>query len=189
MGRWKPRLPWPGHASVLDATMEAVRLGGCLPVLVCGYRGCELASLYAGTDCLPVLNPRWEDGMVASVLAGARRAFLHPDCKTALGFLVLPADMPLVKPATIRLMAREGMAGGEGGPALFPNIGGRDGHPVWIARSLLPELCSHPPRGGFKAFLEASGARRLAVDDGGIVLDMDTDEDYRRLFAMALADG
>ena len=93
----------------------------------------------------------------------------------AAGWLVLPADLPLVRPETLRRVAQALAAGAA---AVQPQHQGQRGHPVAFAagaRDALLALCGER---GAAPVLQALRARGevcdLAVDDIGIVTDIDT---------------
>jgi putative nucleotidyltransferase with HDIG domain len=66
---------------------------------------------------------------------------------------------------------------------LYPNFEGRRGHPTLIRRDLLPDILAWHGAGGLRAFLQnrVSDSRELPLADEAVLLDMDTEADYRRL--------
>ena len=95
----------------------------------------------------------------AAVRRGAGALFIHP------------ADVPLVRPATLRLLAARLAAGG------------RRGHPPLLDASLVPSLLAYAGDGGLRGFLAAHADELEVVpcDDPGVALDMDTPQDYERI--------
>jgi molybdenum cofactor cytidylyltransferase len=96
------------------------------------------------------------------------------------GWLVLPGDLPLVRPESLRAVA----AALERHPVVVPHYRGRRGHPVGFAavcrQALLAvagELGAAPIVRGYDA---AGKAARLDLDDAGIVTDIDTLDDLAR---------
>lgn len=177
MGAWKPLLPFRDGV-LLDAAIGAARKAGLKIILVTGFRGDELASLVAPLgDVRVAYNPHWEDGQIGSVLTGARAA-------KGEGFLLTLADMPLIRPATyLRLLdeadryEREGQAT----PLLFATYRGRAGHPVLIPRTLALAAENMKPSGRMRDYLASCDPGYVECDDPGILVDVDTVEDYRRL--------
>ncbi|MET0350688.1 MAG: nucleotidyltransferase family protein [Rhizobacter sp.] len=108
-------------------------------------------------------------GMGDSIAAAVRAT---PD---AAGWLVLPADLPLVRPDTLRQVALT-LAPGVG--AVQPHYGERRGHPVAFAAGTRDTLLGLSGERGAAPVLQALRARGevvdLAVDDVGIVTDIDT---------------
>ena len=87
---------------------------------------------------------------------------------------------PALRPDTIRRV----IAALRGGALLAqPRYEGRNGHPLGIAASLLPEIFTLDLARGLKQLRERHAAQlvELDVDDAGAVLDVDTPEDFRAL--------
>jgi molybdenum cofactor cytidylyltransferase len=100
----------------------------------------------------------------------------------ALGWLIMPADMPFVGAGTLRQVVAA--AGSHSRAA--PVFRGRRGHPVWFSRQYLDALCSLGGDQGARALLQepAAGADGspepvclLPVDDPGCVHDVDRPAD------------
>lgn len=123
-----------------------------------------------------VLNPDADEGQLSSVQAAIR--VVRPT--SALGVLVVPVDMPLVTAETVRALTTAFIAS----PARIVRAvhAGRHGHPVIFPRSLFDELLCADPSLGARAVVRAHGALDVQVDDIGTVEDVDTPEDYDRLF-------
>ncbi|HUW42194.1 MAG TPA: NTP transferase domain-containing protein [Rectinemataceae bacterium] len=177
MGAFKPLLPF-GPASVVEATVGSALAAGCRVVLVVGYRGAELASLFAGRPGVLVAeNPDWERGMLGSLQTGLK-------CVASPCFFTIPADMPLVPPAVYGLLLRAREAGpaaeASEPAAYFASRGGRAGHPVLIPSSWIAEMLRLPPGGRMRSYLER---RRMVLVEAGtdaVFADLDGPEEYRR---------
>ncbi len=97
-------------------------------------------------------------------------------------FFLLPVDIPLVKPETIRhlLQASEKHQA----PVVYPCFRGTRGHPPLIRIHCIEDM--KPSReGGLMRHLQAFDDRALHVEvaDGGILMDCHTPNDYRRMVA------
>lgn len=105
-------------------------------------------------------------------IAAAVRATAH-----AGGWLVLPGDLPLVQPQTLRAVAAA-LAAHE---VVVPTCAGGRGHPVAFGltcREALMALTGPVGAGRIVKEREAAGqVRLLAVDDAGIRTDIDTVQD------------
>jgi hypothetical protein len=68
---------------------------------------------------------------------------------------------------------------------LHPCFDGRLGHPPLVSADLAPAILAWSGEGGLRAFWGQGGmtAREVHVADEAILLDVDTDEAYRRLLA------
>jgi len=135
-----------------------------------------VAPGHDGVTVNDVANPDPSGGMLSSVQCGLR-AFRQP----IDAVLVWPVDHPLVKRETVAAIVAAFAAGDP--PVVVPTYEGRRGHPVLFAARLIPELLRADPSRGAREVVHAHGDRlELPVDDGGVVEDIDTPEDYIRLF-------
>jgi molybdenum cofactor cytidylyltransferase len=98
---------------------------------------------------------------------------LQPD---AAGWLVLPGDLPLVQPATLRAVAK---ALGQHA-VVVPVYQGERGHPVGFAAECGAQLMALGGEQGAAPVVKVLGAKLLAVDDVGVVTDVDTVADLQR---------
>jgi len=111
-------------------------------------------------------------GMGASLARGVTETV------DADGWIVALADMPFIRPATIGRVAEElKQAGGIVAPCHL----GKRGHPVGFARSFGAALRALEGDRGARAIVDAhrNRLRLLAVDDPGILRDIDTPADLR----------
>ena len=115
-------------------------------------------------------------GMGDSIATGVRA------CALAAGWLILPADLPLVQPATLRAVA-EAL---ESHTIVQPVYQGQRGHPVGFAAACGPGLMALTGDQGARALLQDHVPFALPVDDAGCIHDVDTPEALeaaRRLMA------
>jgi molybdenum cofactor cytidylyltransferase len=100
--------------------------------------------------------------------------------KDAPGWIVALADMPRVKPSTIRSIAD---AIRDGATIAAPAYRGERGHPVGFAASLRGELLALSGDSGARAVLERhrDAVRLIECDDPGIALDIDARTDLGRI--------
>ena len=126
-----------------------------------------------------IFNERYPEGMYSSVQAGVENID-----REVGAFFILPGDIPLVKKETLTKLVqvnRETQAS-----IVYPCYRGKRGHPPLISSTLLPEILGFSQAGGLRVFLAQyeSQACEVDCDDEGILLDMDTEEDYKRILAM-----
>lgn len=142
-----------GGVSVLERTLAAVRASG-------------LAWH---------LEDAGHPGMGDSIAAAVRAV---PD---AAGWLVLPGDLPLVQPRTLQAIAA---ALQQGAQVAAPVYQGMRGHPVGFCAALGPQLMALAGEQGASALLRAAREQgtlqSVAVDDCGVVTDIDTPADLQR---------
>ncbi|MET0541989.1 MAG: nucleotidyltransferase family protein [Variovorax sp.] len=109
-------------------------------------------------------------GMGDSIAAAVRRT------ADAAGWLILPGDLPLVEPDTLRRVADA--LRNEGVQAAQPRYRGERGHPVGFARACREALMALEGHHGAAPVLrDLRAAGRVAevdVDDIGVVTDIDT---------------
>lgn len=179
MGRAKALLPFGGQ-TVLARVVRSFRQAGIDRIgVVTGHQAEQLEPLLHELEVGAIANPAYERGMFSSVQAGI--AALPADVDACF---LLPVDIPLVRPATIAALAANFAA--QQAPITYPRFSGRRGHPPLIARSLFAEILAGQGDGGLRALLQTHQAADVDVLDEGVVLDMDTPEDYAQLAALAL---
>jgi molybdenum cofactor cytidylyltransferase len=109
-------------------------------------------------------------GMGDSIAAGVRAT------ADAGGWLVLPADLPLVRPESLRAVARALAVAS----IVLPLHQGTRGHPVGFAREHGPALMALAGSEGAAALVRATPPLKLELEDEGVVTDIDTLEDLAR---------
>jgi molybdenum cofactor cytidylyltransferase len=119
-------------------------------------------------------------GMGDSIAAGVRAT---PE---ANGWLILPADLPLISPKTLRAVAQALGADGRHGAAV-PVFEGLRGHPVHFAAGCGPALLDLKGERGAAQVLRALSAIELIVNDVGCVTDIDTLDNLRAAEALLAA--
>lgn len=97
----------------------------------------------------------------------------------AAGWLVLPGDMPLVKPATLQKVA----AGLGQHVVVYAQHRGRRGHPVAFGAELFSELVQLQGDEGARRVTARYPSTGLEVDDPGVLVDVDTQADLLALQA------
>ena len=145
-----------------------------------GGRGSKLQALLAGravldhtlaavrASGLPYhVEDAGHSGMGDSIAAAARAT------SDAGGWLVLPGDLPLIQPGSLRAVAAALAAH----DAVLPLHRGVRGHPVAFAALHGPALRAlHGPEGA-ASIVRQGNILRLELDDAGIVTDIDTVDD------------
>lgn len=118
-------------------------------------------------------------GMGDSIAAAVRATGNAP------GWLVLPGDLPLVKPETLRAVA----AALSQASVVVPVYRGTRGHPVAFRCEHGPALAALTGAEGAAAIVRAAQPLRLQVDDAGAVTDIDTVDDLARAEALLRRSG
>lgn len=113
-------------------------------------------------------------GMGASIALGVRAT------ADAGGWLILPGDLPLIRPLTLQRVA-DALTSDS---IVVPHFGQRHGHPVGFGHDYLTALTSLRVDAGAAAIVRAARAEGrvhdLALNDAGIIDDVDTLSDLAR---------
>jgi molybdenum cofactor cytidylyltransferase len=158
-----------GGETVLARTLHNALATGMPVVLVVSEAlAPEVAGLVPARDLLLVdARSQLTWGMGDSIAAGvAMRA-------SATGWLVLPGDMPLVRPSSLRAVA----AALDLQPIAYAQHRGRRGHPVGFAAEMFSELAMLKGDEGARRLLARYPTAPVELDDPGVLLDIDTVED------------
>lgn len=124
----------------------------------------------SGLPCHVVRADPSRPGMGDSIAAGVRATADSP------GWLVLPGDLPLVRPATLRAVAQALRRHA----VVVPVYQGERGHPVGFAAECGAMLMALAGEQGAAPVVKARGPVLLPVDDVGVVTDVDTVDDLCR---------
>ncbi len=173
MGHPKALLPIRG-TTFLDNILAAISASMASPaIVVVGHHRDEITpSIRSGA--VVAFNANYEQGMITSIQTGIRS--LPADTDGALLFLV---DHPLTHAETINSL----IAQFRPGHIILPTFEGRRGHPVLFAREILDEILELPPSSGANTVVWRNPSRiiEVPVGDSGIVVDIDTPEQYNEL--------
>jgi molybdenum cofactor cytidylyltransferase len=167
-----------GDLSVLGSTLRNA-IESHLPVVVVTTQAlaATASQVVATRDVVVVPQALAALGMGHSIAAGiAARA-------DAPGWLLLPGDMPMVRPATLLAVA----AALEHHPVAYAQYQGRRGHPVGFAAELYSELMRLSGDEGARRIVARYPAIGVDVDDPGVLLDLDTEADLLALRALGAA--
>ncbi len=158
-----------GGETVLVRTLRNAIASGMSVVLVISEALiAEAKGLVAPADMVvvePRLQASW--GMGDSIAAGVS---IHA---SATGWLVLPADMPLVRPSSLRAVA-DAL---DQQPIAFAQHRGRRGHPVGFGAELFSELVMLKGDEGARRLLARYPTAAVELDDPGVLFDIDTVDD------------
>lgn len=158
-----------GSKTVLEHAIDGMSPFVERVTVVTGWQAERIQRLLAGrAGVVLVHNARYREGMFSSVCAGVAEV-------RGKRFFLLPGDQPLV-PAQVyaRLLAAEG-------PAILPTYRGKKGHPVLLDRSLVPEILAQPAGTTLRDVIHRADYTTVEVGDEGILIDLDTAEDYQAI--------
>lgn len=127
---------------------------------------------------ITVVDPRVREGLGASLSVGMTTILerLNPSA-----VVVMLADMPAVRASTLTRLADAWRNRPPGIAAAAPYLGTQRGHPVIFGGSVLRALCTLSGDRGAASVLGSLAVLRVDVDDPGILSDIDTPEDLKRI--------
>jgi molybdenum cofactor cytidylyltransferase len=178
LGRPKQLLDWRGKPFVRACAETALEAGLSPVLVVTGAHEDKISQALAGLPVELVHNPEWAQGQSGSVRT-AIEMFSRPEWRQVSGAMFLLSDQPQIPVTLIRALL-DAYAASEK-PIVAPLIDQRRGNPVIFDRVTFPDLLTlKGDAGGRQVF---SRYPRLMVPwyDGRDGLDVDTEEDYRRL--------
>jgi len=164
------------HAEARDACMRQVRQGTVL-CLAMKARDTEPSpvSRPVSQDVRIAYNDRYNDGMFSSVYTGVSALPAG-----ASGFFLLPADCCAISPSTFVALAEAFTKNGCAN-ITHPRYNGRRGHPPLIPAKYRDQILAYSGDNGLRGFLAPLPSFDVDTDDPGILMDMDTPEDYAAL--------
>jgi len=150
---------------LLERTCDMLLTACRRVIVVTGPTETELpGGLVHNPNVVICRNPEPELGMFSSVQAGVSKVRSNR-------FLIQPADIPFVSPRTVQaLLAVDGIV-------VSPQMGGRSGHPILLDACLIPGIGQEDTGSSLRQFLAGYERVQVAVDDTGILFDIDRPED------------
>jgi molybdate transport repressor ModE-like protein len=173
MGEFKPMLSI-GSISVAQRVVATLSQAGVSKiVMVTGYNATVLERHLAGNGIIFLRNEQYETTqMFDSVKIGLE--YLHGKCDKVL---FTPVDVPLFTAKTVKTILDSGA------PLACPMCEGKQGHPILIANTLIPEILKDCGEMGLKGAMDRCSVplSRIEVEDPGTIHDADTPEDFSAL--------
>lgn len=173
MGDFKPMLNI-GSMSIAKRIVATLKQSGIEDiVVVTGFHADALEHHLAGSGIVFLRNGNYEHTqMFDSAKIGIE--YLMGKCDR---IVFTPVDIPLFTSFTVvSLLESEG-------EIVVPVCGGEQGHPIVFSAAVAKSIVSDSGEEGIRGALMRSGAEtvRVEVEDGGILQDADTPQDYRKL--------
>ncbi|MDD4776459.1 MAG: NTP transferase domain-containing protein, partial [Syntrophomonas sp.] len=98
-------------------------------------------------------------------------------------FFFLPGDYPLVSPVVYEKMLAVAAE------TVIPVYTGQTGHPLLLSAALIDPIMAWPDSSNLREFIRRQPASTVAVNCPGILIDIDTMEDYQRALTLIAAQG
>lgn len=164
-----------GESTVLGVTLGHVLESG-LPLVVVTTEALagEASCIVARRDVVVISDAEAARGMGHSIAAGVQARSQAP------GWLVLPADMPMVGAPVLQAVA----AALARHAVVFAQHHGRRGHPVGFSAGMYSELLSLTGDEGARRLLARYPAVGVETEDPGVLFDIDTEADLAAARAM-----
>ncbi|MEO7142995.1 MAG: nucleotidyltransferase family protein [Bryobacteraceae bacterium] len=146
-------------------------------IVVLGHHA-ESIQLKLARQAAFVRNPDPDRGQLTSLQCGLRAVPAGMD-----GVMFTPLDYPAIETETVERLV-ESFSGSRAAIALaIPRCQHRRGHPVVVRAALIAEFLALPETASARDVVRRHDAaiRYVEVRDTGILTDVDTPEDYRRL--------
>ncbi len=167
-----------GHSTVLGTTVrQAVQTQLPVVVVTVAGRAAALSRQLATRDIVVISDEEAARGMGQTIATGVAERSGAP------GWLVLPGDMPLVKPDSILAVA----TALEQHAVAYAQYRGRRGHPVGFSAELYTELVLLSGDDGARRVVSRYPAHGQEVDDPGVLMDIDTVADLEQARAVLAA--
>ncbi len=177
LGRPKQLLEWRGEPLVRHVVQSALKAGLWPVKIVTGAGAAEIEGTLRDLPVQFVYNSLWELGQATSVVAGVES--LPPRCGATIFLL---ADQPQVPVTLLRsLVERHAQTLA---PLVAPLVDGRRANPVLFDRATFEDLRKLEGDSGGRPLFARYQAEWLPWHDPNILLDVDTEDDYRRLIEL-----
>jgi molybdenum cofactor cytidylyltransferase len=176
MGDFKPLLQ-VGKYTVIEKVVDSFFQAGINDVrIVVGHRANEIIHALSHKKIRFIINSCFSQGMFSSVQAGV--GSIEEDVEA---FFLLPADHPLITPEVIGKLLEIQLK--TEAKIIYPCYKKVRGHPPLISTSLKKSILAWEQPGGLRALLSKKEEEALDVEieDRGILIDMDTPYDYRKI--------
>jgi molybdenum cofactor cytidylyltransferase len=177
MGSPKPLLPW-GETTLLSWELDQMQRSCVDEIVVVGGSHADAVRRSLDDTSCYVFNARWAQGRATSLARGATE-LRAPGRETPEAVVVVNVDQPTRHDIVDRLVEELRSSGAQ---VVQPSYGGKGGHPVVLAGSLLGELAEVDEATlGLRAVLDRHPPHVLAMDDEPVVrLDLDTPDTLDR---------
>lgn len=123
-------------------------------------------------------NPHYQNGMTSSIQAGVQVA-------SGDGYMICLGDQPKIEISTYNelIAAFQSSFAQNEGSIVLPFYDGKKGNPVIFSAIYREDILNHTEPEGCKEIVQANKHHLTKVDvsDSGILMDVDTREDYERL--------
>ncbi len=167
-GGWKPAFDL-GGLTVIERCLLGMYQYCSRIVVVGGYRFDSLVKILEKYEKVElVYNQDYEEGMLSSVLKGFGQI-------RGPRFFYLPGDYPLISQTVYETLLKQDEE------IVIPAFQGITGHPVLFQTKVVKLLLDSPKYLNLREFIASREKTIVEVADPGVLIDIDTKEDYRQI--------
>jgi molybdenum cofactor cytidylyltransferase len=136
-------------------------------IVVTGYRSEDIIEHIKDIERVQtVFNPNHQKGMFSSIITGVSKV-------TGEHAFLLPADCPFISGEVYKKMSSSDE------DIVIPVYDDQPGHPIRLSKSAIRQLLLEPDDSTLRSFILRYSHRMIEVDDPGVLMDIDTPEDYK----------
>ncbi|MCL1828165.1 MAG: NTP transferase domain-containing protein [Oscillospiraceae bacterium] len=171
MESFKPLMEINGFP-MIQMTVQSLKNAGIEDIcVVTGKRSFDVARIVEGLGADTVNNDNYrETDMFESVKIGIKHTAAGSDA-----LLLLPGDMPLVSPKTIKQIISGGKKNDH---VVYPSYRGKRGHPPLIKDVCYDTVVNYNGEGGLREALCGLKGSNVHVDDAAVVSDADMKAEF-----------
>ena len=171
MGSFKPLMPY-GQSTLIETVVDAALEVSERIILVVGHRSPDIINLKHWDERVIIaINEQYEKGMFSSVKVGAALV------KSPRFFIVL-GDQP-----QISMSVYQQLLAAETADVIQPAYKGKNGHPILLGEKVREAILAadeNDPDTNLRNIIDGFPKRIVKINDPGILIDLDTPEDYNR---------
>lgn len=181
MNAFKPLLDIGGKSAVQGLIDELHDADITSVTVVTGHNRKQLASILHNSNVTEAYNDEFDKGMFSSIQKGLETA--RAKFAQCSGFFIIPVDCPLITSEMIKLLMQKVRETNSDDEFFVLTFNGKKGHPLYVPEMYINEIISYDGPGGLKGITDKYWDKmiRIACDDEGCVLDMDTQEGYQEI--------
>ncbi len=186
LGKPKQLLHYQNETLIKHVVKTALSVSPKAVIVVSGFLHEELmGEVESGKQVQLIHNPDWQQGMGSSIRAGIHALGHHPGFLKVDAVLILLCDQPLINTQHLqRLLAQ--FYTDKRSMVVATDYAETQGVPAIFDRALFPVLQNLPPEKGAQWLFKAHQSNVAVVPFEGAAIDVDTEEDYRRLLALII---
>jgi len=163
-----------GQRKLLEITIETMKNACSRIVVVAGHMPERIEAIVRPYPSVcAAVNSHFQRGMFSSVQEGVRH--LEGDA-----FFMTPGDYPFITPRVYRTLTNALETASPETDTFIPTFNGRKGHPVLMKKRMVNEILDEPVDSMLKTVINRNPLALVEVGEEGILIDVDTPEDYEK---------